>query len=278
LPGTPPTGIRLVASDLDGTLLRSDGTISPRTRAAVEAAVTAGLLVVFVTGRPPRWLHEVADGTGHTGVAVAANGAVIYDLERERTVHSVELSPAELGALTGELRHAFPDVLFALEYGENFGFEPGYRHDWEISPTFDRRGKRIPPPLVAQLDELIAQPAVKLLAKDYEADPDEFLLEAERLLSGRASVTHSSRHGLIEIAAAGVTKATGLAYVAASHGIEPHEIVAIGDMPNDLPMLGWVGRGYAVANAHPAVRAAADEVVGSNDDDAVAVLLESLTR
>lgn len=268
--------VRMVASDLDGTLLRSDNTVSDRTRAAVQAAAAAGLVVAFVTGRPPRWLHEVADATGHTGIAVSANGAVLYDLADERIVSAHHLSPQSLQHITAELRAAYSEVVFAAEYGDAFGAEPGYVHDWAINPVTDRRGRTLPPPLVAELGDIIARPAVKLLAKDKGADVDEFLDSAAILLAGRATVTHSSRIGLLEIAAPGVTKATGLAEIAASHGITPDEVVAIGDMPNDVPMLQWAGRSYAVANAHAAARAAADEVVGSNDEDAVALLIESL--
>jgi hydroxymethylpyrimidine pyrophosphatase-like HAD family hydrolase len=108
------------------------------------------------------------------------------------------------------------------------------------------------------------------------ADVDEFLASAVDLIGDRASITHSSSFGLLEIAAHGVTKATGLAELATSHGIPPHEVAAVGDMPNDVPMLRWAGRSFAVANAHPAAKAAAHEVIGSNDDDAVATLIESL--
>ncbi len=270
--------IRLVASDLDGTLVRSDGTVSERTRAAVMAAADAGLLLVFVTGRPPRWLYEIADATGHAGVAIAANGAVLYDLAREQEVRRHELAPAQLRVLTDELRAAYPGVHFGVEYGLDFAYEPGYRHDWEISPRFDRNGHPIPPPVQADLDTIIDRPAVKLLAKDRDADPDEFMHGATMLLAGRATVTHSSRHGLLEIAAPGVTKATGLAQLAAEHHVLPRDVAAVGDMPNDVPMLQWAGHSYAVANAHPAARAAADELLPSNDDDGVAVLLESLSR
>ncbi len=268
--------IRLVASDLDGTLVRTDGTVSDRTRKAIHDAVERGLAVAFVTGRPPRWLTEIAEATGHTGVAVAANGAVLYDLRSESVLREHPLAPEALAVLTEELRATFPGVRFAVEYGLHFGYEPGYRHDWEITPDHDRHGNPLPPPRVADLAELIRRPGVKLLAKDRDADPDEFMAQAARLLAGRATVTHSSSHGLLEIAAPGVTKASGLAEVAASLGVRPDEVVAIGDMPNDVPMLEWVGRGYAVANAHPAVLAAADEVLASNDEDAVACLLESL--
>lgn len=266
----------MVATDLDGTLLHSDGTVSRRARSALEAATARGLLIAFVTGRPPRWLDEVIEQTGHVGVAVGANGALLYDMQTETIIRSHPLEPNALRTLTAELRAAFPDVAFAAEYGDGFGAEPGYVHDWAINPRRDRRGRVMPAPLIAELDELVSRPAVKLLAKDRAADVDAFLAEADTLLAGRATPTHSSRIGLLEIAAPGVTKATGLAELAASHGIAPDEVVAIGDMPNDVPMLQWAGRSYAVANAHPAACAAADEVVTSNDEDAVAALIESL--
>lgn len=266
----------MLASDLDGTLLRSDGTVSPRSRSALRAAVDAGLLVAFVTGRPPRWLEEILEATGHAGVAVAANGAVLFDLASERILASHPLSPDALGTVTAELRTAFPEVQFAVEYGDSFAAEPGYVHDWEVNPRVDRRGRPIAPPVVADLASIIAKPGVKLLAKDRGADADQFMASADALLAGRVTVTHSSTFGLLEIAAAGVTKASGLAELAATHGITRDEVAAIGDMPNDVPMLQWAGASYAVANAHPAALAAADEVLASNDDDAVAALIETL--
>jgi hypothetical protein len=268
--------VRMIASDLDGTLLRSDNTVSVRTRAALLAAADRGLLIAFVTGRPPRWLTEVVDATGHTGVAVAANGALLYDLATERVLATHPMQPQVMRVLTGELRATFPSVQFAVEYGDGFGAEPEYVHDWEINPRLNSQGRPMTPPLTADLETITARPGVKLLAKDRGADADDFMASADVLLAGRATVTHSSTFGLLEIAAPGVTKASGLAELAARHGINPDEVVAIGDMPNDVPMLQWAGRSYAVANAHPAAQAAADAVVGSNDDDAVAVLIESL--
>ena len=268
--------VRMVATDLDGTLLRSDNSVSERTRAALRAADDAGLLVAFVTGRPPRWLDQVVETTGHLGVAVGANGAVLYDLATETVLTVHHLDPAILGPLTTDLRAAFPEVQFAGEYGDGFAAEPGYVHDWAINPLVDRRGRPIPAPLVTDVATIITRPIVKLLAKDRAADADDFLDSAESIIGSRASVTHSSSFGLLEIAAPGVTKASGLAELAASHGISAAEVVAIGDMPNDVPMLLWAGTSYAVANAHPAAIEAAGAVVGSNEDDAVATLIESL--
>ncbi len=268
--------VRLFATDLDGTLLRHDGSISDRTRAALRAAEDAGLLVAFVTGRPPRWLDAIVDETGHLGVAVGANGAVLYDLHTETVVAAHPIEVATVRVLTRDLREAFPAVQFALEYGDGFAAEPGYVHDWEINPATDRRGAPVAASAVASLAEIVDRPALKLLAKDRDAEVDRFLSHAEEVIGGRASVTHSSRFGLLEIAAPGVTKASGLAELAIRHGIDRSEVLAIGDMPNDVPMLEWAGYSYAVANAHPAARAAADETVGSNEDDAVAAMIEAL--
>jgi Cof subfamily protein (haloacid dehalogenase superfamily) len=268
--------IRMLATDLDGTLLRSDDTVSDRTRAALRAAEAAGLLVAFVTGRPTRWLDDVIAETGHLGVAVGANGAVLYDLATERVLSAHTLSTDELARLTAELRAAFPAVRFAVEYGDGFVGEPDYVHDWQINPRTDRRGSPLPAPVTGDLATVISRPGLKLLAKDRGAPADEFLAAATALLAGRATVTHSSSFGLLEIAAPGISKASGLAELAAMHAIRPAEVVAVGDMPNDVPMLEWAGTSYAVANAHPAARAAADAVIGRNDDDAVAVLIEQL--
>ncbi len=268
--------IRMVATDLDGTLLRSDGRVSARSRAALAAAAAAGLPVVFVTGRPPRWLDVLIEETGYVGLAVGANGAVLYDMTTEEVVMAHTLDAALMLELGAAIRHEFPKVQFAIEYGNGFAAEPGYVHDWEINPPYDRRGVPSAEPRVGALAEIADEPAVKLLAKDHDAQADAFLAAAVAVVGDRATITHSSSFGLLEISAPGITKATGLAELAERHGIAPHQVLAIGDMPNDLPMLQWAGRSYAVANAHPAVREIADEIVGRNDDDAVAQLIEDL--
>jgi Cof subfamily protein (haloacid dehalogenase superfamily) len=268
----------MVATDLDGTLLRSDGSVSERSRAALRAAAEAGLAVAFVTGRPPRWLDVLAEPTGYTGVAVGANGAVLYDMTEARLVSAHLLTPELMLEVGTELRAEFPEVAFAVEYGDGFANEPEYVHDWDINPPYDRRGEPIAEPLVGPLADIVAEPAVKLLAKDAQADADAFLAAAIAMIGDRATITHSSSFGLLEVSAYGVTKATGLAELAEVQGIAPHEVLAVGDMPNDVPMLQWAGRSYAVENAHPEVVEVADEVVGSNDEDAVAQLIENLLR
>ncbi len=272
-PGSPPkrapTGWRprLVATDLDGTLLGPHGQVSERTSAAVARVEAAGVPVVFVTGRPPRWLHPVADQLDHRGIAVCANGALIWDLHTGSMVGSDPLDPAMLAQVTGRLRHALPEVVFAVEYGESFLHETAYPVRWAGSNPGVRAG---------ELAELLGEPAAKLLVRHGSYGPDELLERARELLGESVTVTHSSVDGLLEISAAGVTKATGLAGIADSHAVAAEDVLVFGDMPNDLPMFAWAGRAVAVANAHPAVLDAADEITGPNTEDGVAAYLEPL--
>ncbi len=268
--------VRLVATDLDGTLLRSDGTVSDRTREALAAATAAGLVVAFVTGRPPRWLDDVIDETGHIGIAVGANGAVLYDMADQRLIRVHDMEPELMRDVAGRLRNAFPRITFAVEYGHAFTAEPEYTHDWQINPRLDRHGNPIPEPLLGDLATITAAPGIKLLAKDRGADADRLMAEAQQVVGELVSITRSSSYGLLEIAPLGVTKATGLAELAAMHDVDRNEVLAIGDMPNDVPMLEWAGHSYAVGNAHASARNAARAVVGRNDDDAVAALIEGL--
>ena len=258
---------RVVATDLDGTIVRSDGTISPRTRSALGAAEAAGAYVVLVTGRPPRWLKGIPEATGHRGVAVCANGALVYDLHTERVLASYPLSVEIAREVVETLRAAIPGIGFGVEsVTDGFGHEPAYRPRWSTEGA-----------TVAHVDELLGEPLAKLLARHDDLDSDALLAAAREVVTDElATLTHSSADGLLEISAVGVSKATTLAALCAERDLHSADAIAFGDMPNDLPMLDWAGYSVAVANAHPDVIAVVDEVTSSNDDDGVAVVLERL--
>jgi len=263
--GTPaPRRPRLVATDLDGTIVRSDGTLSARTVAALAALEAAGIDLVFVTGRPPRWMAPVADATGHHGLAVCANGAVVYDLHTERVVESFPLAVEAAREVVRRLRAALPDVGFAVERVDAFTHEAAYRPRW--NPNVDVR--------VAEGDALLGEPMMKLLARHETLDADALLAKAREVIGDLAQLTHSSTSGLLEVSATGVSKATTLARLCEQRGVDAADVLAFGDMPNDLPLLAWAGTAYAVANAHPEVLAAVDRHTASNDDDGVAQILE----
>ena len=203
--------------------------------------------VVFVTGRPARWMAEVAERTGHTGLAICANGAVLYDLHTEQVVENDPI-PVEVGLEVARLlRAAVPDIAFAVETLDGFAHEPTYLARWDAGHAAgrSRRWRRS-----------TTGPALKLLARHEAMDPDALLAAAREVVGDLVALTHSSSSALLEISAAGVSKASGLARFAAGRGIDAADVVAFGDMPNDLPMLAWAGQAYAVAGGHPEVLAA----------------------
>ena len=255
----------MVATDLDGTLIRSDGTVSARTRRALRRVREQGGTVVFVTGRPIRVMADVVAQTSVTGIAVCANGALVYDLDAQETINHHVLDSGAALRLGLAIREIVPDVAFAVESGLKFGREPGFRSMWPD-----------PRELVADLAELlVALPPIKLLVR-RGGEPLADVYEKVVAMAGTEAAVTRSTETLIEIAGAGVSKAVALAEVATARGVSPAEVVAFGDMLNDLPMLAWAGHAVAVANAHPEVLAAADEITASNDDDGVALVLERL--
>ncbi len=265
--GEPP---RLIATDIDGTLLRDDRTLSPRTTAVLARIAAAGAPVVLVTGRPIRWLPLVYEQLAAPLPAICANGAVVYDPVADEVLRADPLAPELLAEVARRLRAAVPEVSFAVEIvdGRQMRHESHYPLRWDADLDAIRA--------VESPEELLAAPAVKLLARAGEQDPDAFVRVVAGALEGLAEATHSSYSGLVEISAAGVTKAAGLAWYAARLGIDERDVLAFGDMPNDVPMLTWAGRAVAVANAHPAVLEIADEVTGANEEDGVAAYLEQV--
>ena len=269
----PAVRPRIIATDLDGTLLRSDGTVSARTEAALARAEAAGLCIVFVTGRPPRWMEAVSAVIGPHGVAICSNGAAVYDVRRKELLTSLPLRRADAVALVRALRTELPEVGFAFEYPEGFASEARYD-----SPIWDDDSDA--PRLIAPAEELLASAVgdqvFKVLARHPTLEPDEFMRRARAVAGQYAEITRSSP--LLEMSATGVSKATTLARWCAERGVTAEEVVAFGDMPNDLPMLSWAGTAYAVANAHPLVLAATANHAPDHDADGVAEVIEQVVR
>jgi Cof subfamily protein (haloacid dehalogenase superfamily) len=254
---------RLVATDLDGTLVDREGNVSPYTREVLLEVERRGVPVVFVTGRPLRWARDVFEHVGSHGLAVISNGAAVWDVAADRARLERPITPEVGREFARLLREAVPGTSYAVERRDGIALEPEFMERYPV-PDAAQRG---------HVDELLADGAWKLLARHEELAPQEFWDRAEVATGDRLTITWSSSTTLLEISAAQVTKASTLALVCADLGIGPDEVVAFGDMPNDIPMLAWAGRGVAMANAHPAVTAVADEVTVSNDEDGVAVWL-----
>ncbi|MFF3243198.1 Cof-type HAD-IIB family hydrolase [Streptomyces sp. NPDC002870] len=270
-----PPSIRLIATDLDGTLLRDDKSVSDRTIAALAAAEEAGIEVFFVTGRPARWMDVVSDHVHGHGLAICANGAAVVDLHAGGKL--LEVRALERGIaldVVRTLRDAAPGTSFAVELTTGIHYEPDY-------PPFHLD----PGATVATAEKLLDEdhpdagvPVIKLLAHHPELTPDGFLTLARTAAGELASFTRSSPTALLEVSGLGVSKASTLALCCAQRGISADEVVAFGDMPNDVEMLTWAGASYAMGNAHPDVIAAASGRTVANNEDGVAVVIEQILK
>lgn len=265
----------LVATDVDGTLIGSDDLVPAANLAVVEDLVADGATFVLATGRPPRWLAQVVDQLPVAPLAVCANGAVIMDTGSGEFLETSLLDPDTLAAIDEVLRERLPGSGIAAERlgadaaDADFVASPDYEHAW-IHPEHLEVGHA----------EVLSEPVLKLLARVPGMPSADMLAALRGEVDHLADVTYSTTNGLIEFAARGVTKASGLARIAASTAAatatpsaEVPVTVAFGDMPNDLEMLRWADHGVAMGNAIPAVHAAADEVTLTNDEAGFAHVL-----
>ncbi|MFC0582394.1 HAD family hydrolase [Micrococcoides hystricis] len=271
--------MRLLASDIDGTILcpgpdGRPGQISERTIAAFGAAADAGILVVLVTGRPIRWLDPIREALGHNGLIIAFNGAVVYDLGAERVVHSSAMALETMFEVRRSIIQLEPRVHFAAETLTDLYVDT---HGLDLEETAFPVPDILPQPFE---DSLLADDEiVKLLAKTRHHGADDFWQAVHAKVGAHVAVTRSAPEmTLVEISAKDVHKANTLARFAAEHGIAAEDVVAFGDMPNDIEMLSWAGTSYAMASGHKLAIQAASHVAPACGDDGVAQVVEYFLR
>ena len=260
---------KLIATDLDGTVVAHYGDITQRTIDAFRKAHSMGIEIFFVTGRPPRWMPEIKDAFG-IGNAICGNGAMLYDLHNDNVLEQWLIDEEVQLEAVKRLRKAIPEISFAIESHNYFHREKIYIPRWDVG--LDNIG-------VHQIEEVITSPALKVLARcsQQELTSDEMLAIAKVELDGLATVTHSNPHdSLLEISALGVSKGMTLAKMAARLGIDAADCVSFGDNPNDFSMLEWCGRSYAIADGHPDGPKYAKGVAGPCEEDGVAIVIEQL--
>ncbi|WP_341746866.1 HAD family hydrolase [Dermatophilus congolensis] len=272
----------LIATDLDGTLLDERGRVSVRTKRALQGVWEAGIRTVFVTARPPRWLVPLEEAVDGHGVVICANGAFVYQVADRQMLWSRGIDCALVVQLASELRSLLPGAGFAAErttgaYVDEVFAELASGDALAVSAgdglcVYEHVGP------IDEVDGVVGKLLVRAAVLEQPGACEEVVEQIARLVGSRAQVAFSGALGLAEIGPAGVTKASTLAQWCAQEGIFPEQVWAFGDMPNDLPMLEWAGRSFAVANAHPSVRALAHMTVGAHDADGVAEVLESLVR
>jgi Cof subfamily protein (haloacid dehalogenase superfamily) len=265
---TAPFPYRLVATDLDGTLLRTDGTVSPRTRDALLATTARGAAHIVVTGRGVPWTKHILDDLGYDGLAVCGQGAQVYDAGTHRLLTSVTLDRQLAQAALARIEAETGPLLLAAS-------RDGLTGEVVVGPGFRELEGSLPALHCTDLAQLWAEPLNKLYLQHPELSDDELAKAARAVAGDLVSITVSGEH-IVELLPLGLSKAKGLSIAARRLGVSARETVAFGDMPNDVPMFGWASHGVAMANAHPELLAVADEVTASNDADGIAVVLERL--
>lgn len=268
----PATGrVRLVATDLDNTLLRSDRSVSPRTRAALDAVRAAGITVVPVTARQPIGLRLIAQQAAFRDWALCGNGALALHLTTGEVLFEHTVPVAAQQALAAALTSVVPGVRFAAvrEKGEVFVAGAGYP---ALADYEDH--KRHPADMVEHtLADVLAAPSQKVVLRHPEMGVAELVAAVRGLALPGFGITQSGAP-FAEVLPPGVDKSVGLSALCAHLGIAAGEVIAFGDAENDREMLEWAGHGVAVANAVPETLATADEVAASNEEDGVAIVLE----
>ena len=260
---------KLIASDLDGTIVAHYGDITQRTIDAFRKAHEMGVHIFFVTGRPPRWMPEIKEAFG-IGNAICGNGAMLYDLHNDKVLEEWLIPvDAQLEAVK-RLRKVIPQISFAVESHNYFHREKAYIPRWDVG--LDNVG-------VEKIEEVVTSPALKILARcsQQELSSDEMLAIALVELKDVVTVTHSNpSDSLLEISALGVSKGMTLAKMAARLDIDAADCVSFGDNPNDFSMLEWCGRSFAMADGHPEGPLHAKGVAGPCEEDGVAIIIEQL--
>ncbi|MFI6939172.1 HAD family hydrolase [Streptomyces sp. NPDC050418] len=263
-----PSPYDLIATDLDGTLLRRGDTVSVRSRAALRRAAEGGARHIVVTGRPVPQVRHLLLELDYTGLAVCGQGAQVFDAGSNSLVSSLtmdrELADVALGKIEAEVGEVFAAVNQDGMEGLML-MEPGYEMPHPTLPAVRVGGRAA----------LWSDPITKVLMRHPALSDDELAAAARTAADGLVTVTMAGP-GTVELQPLGVTKATGLALAAERMGIAPRATIAFGDMPNDIPMFRWAGHGVAMANAHEDLKAVADEVTLSNEEDGIAVVLERL--
>ncbi|MEU6143369.1 HAD family hydrolase [Streptomyces sp. NPDC047081] len=258
---------RLVATDLDGTLLGRGESVSQRTRDALASATAAGAAHIVVTGRGVRWTRHILDDLGYAGLAVCGQGAQVYDAGEHRLLTSVTLDRQLAGIALAKIEAEVGPLYLAAS-------QDGLDGDVLVGQGYAVTGT-LPSKPLTDVSELWAAPLTKIYIQHPSLTDDE-LAEASRQAAGGFVSVAMAGEGIVELLPLGLSKATGLSLAARRLKVKAAETIAFGDMPNDVPMFAWASYGVAMANAHEELKAVADEVTASNEEDGIAVVLERL--
>ncbi|MCH7230398.1 Cof-type HAD-IIB family hydrolase [Glycomyces sp. L485] len=260
----------MIASDLDGTLLGVDGELTERTRKSLVAAREYGFAVVAVTARTPYGVDRLGELVPLLDTAICANGAILYEPAADRMSIRRAIEPGTARRVCGVLTKALPGAAIAIETGH--GLVGDRKHYGDI--VSDTSHWEFTASVAETLDRV--ESIVKIKVYDPDLHSEEMIRAVEGHDLAELDMCHWGDFGMLDFNAPGANKATGLASWCDERGLGPEDVVAFGDMPNDVPMLAWAGHSYAVEGAHPEALAAANDTTAANTDDGVARVIEAL--
>lgn len=260
---------KLIAIDLDGTLLRNDKSLSERNIAAIQRASASGVAVVIASARPPRMTRGFHETLGLRTPVVCYNGAMVLDGETYEVVEHTPVPAALMQEVITFTRGLDEAICVSLEIADRWYTD---RVDRSLPVEAHKLSE---PDVLGPLTDYADLAVTKCM---FLAPPERLRVVQEALakqFAGRVAIHVSDAH-LIQIVHPSVDKGHAVAAVAERLGIAAADCVAIGDAPNDIGMLQWAGCGVAIGNAWDDVKAVADEVTATNEADGVAVLIEGL--
>jgi len=264
MPERPP--IKLIATDIDGTMLNSSGKLASEVKQSLHRAEAAGIMVVPATGRPKMVAEDVIMASQLEEYWIFANGAVTWHLGRSETIRGHWMQ-AELGRrLASLISDALPNSGLAVEFENRVAFQAGFD---EIVPN------PIDTPPITDMAEAITERVQKILVFDPSLEIEELFAQVTEIV-GDLAVPSFSGLPFIELAAESVTKGMAVANLAADLGIAQAEVAAFGDNHNDVAMLEWAGRSYAMGNGTDDAKEAAHHVIDTNDNHGLAQQVDAL--
>jgi Cof subfamily protein (haloacid dehalogenase superfamily) len=257
---------RLLAIDLDGTLLTPQRLITPRTYAALRQAVAGGVKLVIATGQTLDVLRAVCANLPLNVPQIIYNGAIIADIQSGTALHERLVPDEHILSTLALLRRMHMHRVYHTHQRVYVDEGTPTARNWYRPP--------VPPVIeVPEVESLYPQPCVKLVGVGNAATLREKREELERILAGQMYVTQASHH-LLEFLHPEVSKGNALMALARILSVKPEEVAAIGDNHNDIGMLQFAGLGIAMGNAHDEVKAAANHVTNSNAEEGVALAIE----
>lgn len=259
--------IRLVATDLDGTLLDPAGLVDDRTVRAVAAARSVGIHVIPVTGRPPQGIWAIAERGCLGPFGICSNGAATVDLASRQIIETETLARDIAVRLAEAMRAAIPGIHLAVDEADHFFYEPGF---FETHAGWDETVIEVP-----DITGVLGADCLKLVARRPGIVAPDLIAQLEDHIGEEGHLTTSGLDW-VDIGAPGITKAYAIERVCDRLGVSVDEVVAIGDNYNDLSMLAWAGTAMAPANGVPEVLAVATRILPTNADHGVASYLEEL--